>query len=138
MRNSGLTPLGAACFVALMIVMSPVVTLACWATPQEKGFGKFRARERIFDLEDLEESTHTLDPTDRRFFIQPDDTPSDAWWHEEIRILRMLESQTMHEEAVTRLRRDSDERNMTRLIVIFVAGMLAVFAVALYAMRYLK
>jgi hypothetical protein len=95
-------------------------------------------RERIVDIADLEISTRTTDLSDRRFFMQPDDTPADVWWHEEIRMLRILEAKADLDAAVARLRRDSDERNKTRLVVICVGGMLAVLAVALYAMRYLK
>lgn len=138
MRNSGLTRLGSVCFVALMVVTSPFAAIATWATPHETGFGKFRSRERIVDIADLEESTHVIDRTDRRFFIQPTDTQADSWWHEEIRMLRMLEAKTMLDEAVARLQHEADERNKTRLVTVVVVGTLAAFAVAMYAMRYLK
>lgn len=138
MRGSGLTPVGAACFVALMVVTAPFFALATWATPKERGFGNFRARERIVDIADLEESTRTTDRSDHRFFTQANGTPADAWWHEEIRMLRMLDNQAYYKAACDRLRRAETERNQTRLVTICVGVMLAAFAVALYAMRYLS
>jgi hypothetical protein len=118
----------------------PIRVLSWWlerGIPKREGFGKFRATERFFDIADLEESTHVLDRTDRRFFIQPNDTPAEAWWHEEIRMLRMLDNQA----ACARLRsaeKERDERYLTRLVVTCVAVVSAGFAFAVYAMRYLK
>lgn len=119
----------------------PIRVFSWWlekSVPEREGFGRFRARVLVFDIENLEESTHVLYRGDSRYFIQPNGTPADAWWQEEIRMLRMLESQTMHAEAVTRLRNEADERNKTRLVTVVVVGTLAVLSVALYAMRYLK
>jgi hypothetical protein len=45
MRYSGLTRLGAAWFVVIMILLWPFAKLAEWATPTEKGFGKFKDRK---------------------------------------------------------------------------------------------
>jgi hypothetical protein len=45
MRETGLTRFGAGCFVLLMILLWPFYKIAEWATPTEKGFGKFKERE---------------------------------------------------------------------------------------------
>jgi hypothetical protein len=54
MRGSGLTPVGAVCFVSLMVVTVPFVALASWATPHEKGFGKFHAEQGKREAPDVE------------------------------------------------------------------------------------
>lgn len=47
MRGSGLSRFGAIWFVVFMVVTSPFVALAEWATPHEKGFGKFEKRDDV-------------------------------------------------------------------------------------------
>jgi hypothetical protein len=45
MRDSGLTRVGAAFVVLVMVLAWPFIALAEWATPEKKGFGKFREDE---------------------------------------------------------------------------------------------
>lgn len=47
MRGSGLSRFGAIWFVVFMVFTSPFVALAEWATPYEKGFGKFEKRDDV-------------------------------------------------------------------------------------------
>jgi rubredoxin len=108
------------------------------AMTDREGSEESRAVQCTFDLEDLDESRHVLDLSDRRFFVQPNETPADAWWHEEIRQLRVLEAKSMLNAAVLRQRDETEERYKNWLVGICVFGMLPMLAIAAYAIRYLK
>mgnify|MGYP001175585130 CR=1 FL=1 len=66
------------------------------------------------------------------------ETPAEAWWRAEIRMLRMLETKSMLAAAIARRRQEADERNQSLLVTVCVGGALAAFAVAMYAMRCLS
>nr|WP_315232432.1 hypothetical protein [uncultured Albidiferax sp.] len=156
MRGSGLAPFGAIWFAVLMAVAWPFVVLADWATPHREGFGKFK-REDDADgsqaaplvtttvMPDLssEESERAWEATmraegDYAFNTPLPADPAEAWWLQEMRLLRILEAKVSRAAAIVRRRSEADERRLNWLIGIYLGGMLVCLAVAVYAMKYLR
>lgn len=156
MRGSGLSRLGAVWFTALAVFAWPFLALADWAIPPGDGFGKFK-REDDADgcqatplattnlMTDLssEESEQGWEPMMRTegnyAFNTPIPTdPAEAWWLQEIRLLRMLEAKALLATAIVRQRSEASERHLDWLIGICIGGMLVCLAVAVYATKYLK
>jgi hypothetical protein len=140
MRDSGLTRPGAVFVVLVMVLAWPFTALAEWATPEKKGFGKFRewGRERIVDINLLAECGHVTDLTDSRFFKQPLDTAADIWWREEMQVLQRLKGREEYLKTIACVRKAEAERKLNALICACVVSVVGGFAVALYAIKYLK
>ncbi len=64
--------------------------------------------------------------------------PAEAWWLQEMRLLRILEAKVSRAAAIVRRRSEADERRLNWLIGIYLGGMLVCLAVAVYAMKYLR
>lgn len=156
MRGSGLTRFGAIWFVTLMVIASPFLATADWAIPRKVGFGKFKGEDdpdgcpaysfvtttHMADLSS-EESEQDGESAMRAegyyaFSTPMPADPVEAWWLQEMRLLRILEAKTLLAAAIVRRRSEADERQLNWLIGICVGGMLVCLAVAVYAMKYLK
>lgn len=156
MRGSGLSRFGAIWFVTLMVIASPFLAPADWAIPRKVGFGKFKGEDdpdgcpadsfvtttHMADLSSAESEQNwesTMCTVGNYAFNTPIPAdPAEAWWLQEMRLLRILGDKALLAAAIVRRCSEADERRLNWLIGICVGGMLVCLAVAVYAMKYLK
>lgn len=156
MRGSGLSRFGAIWFVTLMVIASPFLATADWAIPRKVGFGKFKREDDADGCQaaPLATTTHGADLSseesaqDRESMVRTEGNyafntpipadPAEAWWLQEMGLLRILQAKALLAAAIVRRSGETDERRLNWLIGICVGGMLVCLAVAVYAMKYLK